>query len=524
MVDDLTSPGPSLSNLDPGWNERLVYQFGGGCRGGWYKQGDITGGVLDDKMLSKGFAVASASLNVYANNCNDLLSAETMMMVKEHFIESYGSPRYTIGRGCSGGAYQVHQIAENYPGLLDGILPECSFAEVGFATTHTLADARLLENYFHVSAGLEWNNEQRRIVSGFGSVGSLANLAAGAARIDPVPGRADGRASSEFDSIVPAEVRYEPMLRPTGARATIYDHTINAYGQDPVSGFARRPLDNVGIQYGLSALNSGAITAAQFLDLNERIGGFDNDANFSTERMVSDTIAMRNAYRTGRLLSGGGGLSAIPILDYDYFYTDLEPGGDIHMRFQHFVTRERLIEANGNADNHIMWSGGGNFSELASVPQRFNDIQRLSLSRMDEWLSNIAADTAAGTAREKTIRNKPADLVDGCFTRDAEQAFIPEPQFSGAQGSSQCNDLYPAFSSPRLVAGGPLANNIIKCQLKPVSLDDYTVSLTAEEQARLSTVFPQGVCDWTLPGVEQMVLDDTWLRFTDVGRFEALGD
>ena len=524
MVEDLTQPGPTLNEPNPGWTERLVYQFGGECRGGWYRQGDSTGGVLDDKMLSRGFAVASASLNKFGNNCNDLLAAETMMMVKEHFIETYGVPRYTIGRGCSAGSYQLHQIADNYPGLLDGILPECSFPDVGFATTHTLTDARLLENYFRNNAGLEWDNEQRRAASGFGSVGSLANLANGAARIDPVPNRADGRASSEFADVVPEEVRYDPLSRPAGARATIYDHTINAYGQDPATGFARRPLDNVGIQYGLLPMNSGAITVSQFLDLNERIGGFDNDANYITERTVSDSAAVSNAYRTGRLLSGGGGLSSIPILDFDFYYTDLEPGGDIHMRFQHFATRERLIAANGNADNHVMWSGGGNFAELAANPQRYNDVQRLSLGRMDDWLSNIAADTADGTPREKTIRNKPADLVDGCFTKDDARVFIEEDQFSGAQGSSACNDLYPAFASPRQVAGGPLANDIIKCQLKPATLDDYDVSLTAEEQTRLFDVFSQGVCDWTQSGVEQAELDGTWLKFTDVGQYEILPD
>ena len=29
-------------------------------------------------MLSRGFAVASNSLNVFANNCNDLLTSETL--------------------------------------------------------------------------------------------------------------------------------------------------------------------------------------------------------------------------------------------------------------------------------------------------------------------------------------------------------------------------------------------------------------------------------------------------------------
>jgi hypothetical protein len=54
---------------------------------------------------------------------------------------------------------------------------------------------------------------------------------------------------------------------------------VNVYGKDPATGFARRPFDNVGVQYGLDAFNAGIITFAQFSDLNSRIGGFDIDGN-----------------------------------------------------------------------------------------------------------------------------------------------------------------------------------------------------------------------------------------------------
>ena len=99
-----------------------------------------TGGVLDDNILKQGYAMASSSLNVFGNNCQDLTAAESMAMVKERFVETYGRPRYTIGWGCSGGSYQQHQIADNYPGLLDGILPGCSFPEVAFATVYSITD------------------------------------------------------------------------------------------------------------------------------------------------------------------------------------------------------------------------------------------------------------------------------------------------------------------------------------------------------------------------------------------------
>ena len=80
----------------------------------------------------------------------------------------------------------------------------------------------------------------------------------------------------------------------------MYDHAVNVYGRDPKTGFARRPLDNVGVQYGLAALNSGAITQEQFLDLNEKIGGFDDDGNMVAARTVADPVAIRAAYRSGR--------------------------------------------------------------------------------------------------------------------------------------------------------------------------------------------------------------------------------
>ncbi|MGE6737953.1 DUF6351 family protein, partial [Streptomyces sp. NPDC059900] len=54
---------PSPLRRTKSWNGRLVYTFGGGCSGG-HHQGAQTGGVLNDTFLSRGFAVASSTLNV----------------------------------------------------------------------------------------------------------------------------------------------------------------------------------------------------------------------------------------------------------------------------------------------------------------------------------------------------------------------------------------------------------------------------------------------------------------------------
>jgi hypothetical protein len=105
---------PSPLHQDTSWNGKLVYTFGGGCNAG-YHQGNKTGGVLDDLMLSQGYAVASSTLNVLDQNCDIPLSAEAAMMVKEHFIDTYGPVQYTIGWGGSGGSIQQREAVEPVP-------------------------------------------------------------------------------------------------------------------------------------------------------------------------------------------------------------------------------------------------------------------------------------------------------------------------------------------------------------------------------------------------------------------------
>src|SRR5258706_6008546 len=121
------------------WNGRLVYTFGGGVAAGYHQgrtigglngnRGNLEDGQLGDYPVAKGYALAGGSLNVFGTHANDVVSAETMMMVKEHFIEEFGVPRYTIGSGRSGGSMQQHMIANDYPGLLDAIVPTASFAD-----------------------------------------------------------------------------------------------------------------------------------------------------------------------------------------------------------------------------------------------------------------------------------------------------------------------------------------------------------------------------------------------------------
>jgi hypothetical protein len=497
LHNPVSDPAPSPFAPPPSWNRRLLYSFGGGCVGGWYKQGATLGvpgnpngaGIVTDSIVGKGYASVGASLNVFGNNCQDLTAAETMAMVKEHFIETFGPPLFTFGRGGSGGSYQQNQIASNYPGLLDGIIPSATFPDV-LATIQFLTDAQLLHRYF-TGDGAALSDEQKRAIAGVGELKTVAQTAPSARRI---------AAGGTCPSDLPAAVRYHPVDNPKGARCDVFDHTVNVYGRDPVTGFARRPVDNTGVQYGLSALRSGAISMDQFLDLNQKIGGHDNDGEMSAARSVADPEALRAAYATGRLTSGGGGMAHVPILD-SRGYLDLKPTGDIHLKYHSFSLRERLRRSNGSIANTVMLVHG------AKAPRGY---EAYTFAKMDEWLTNLvaAAPALADRSVDAIAKARPADLVDSCYSDSGERIVEPQTASGGA-----CNKLYPTFPSPHMLAGAPATNDVLKCSLKPVDPADYGVPVTPEQAARLKAIFPNGVCDWTRPGVEQRGLAGPWLSF-----------
>jgi hypothetical protein len=155
---------------------------------------------------------------------------------------------------------------------------------------------------------------------------------------------------------------------------------------------------------------------------------------------------------------------------------------------------ERLIDANGGAENHLLWRG--------------NNATRVPLTRafevMTRWVTAIKNDHSDISLRQKVIRNKPADAIDGCYDNSTPPQFIAEPQTWSSQPDSRCNTLWPSYSFTRKVAGGPLSGSILKCQLKPIDLRDYAISFTPEELRRLQRIFPNGVCDWSRRGVNQV--------------------
>jgi len=489
----------------PYWNGKLVYTHGGGCRAGWHRQGDRSGGVMRPGLFVQGYATVSSTLNVFGQNCNDLLASETHIMVKERFIEHYGVPEYTIATGASGGSYQSHQTADNYPGVFDGIIVAASFPDVTSATIFTVADARLLHHYFNTINPDAFSEAQQQAVAGFGSFGSIANLSRGAARLDPLFSEEATPESQGGELGLPElEVnRYSPD-NPTGLRATVYDHTVNVYGHLDGSQIALRPLDNVGVQYGLAALNEGSIDTEQFIALNRDIGGFDRDMNHVPERHRADSLARRRAIESGRILHGGAGLASTPVIDYRS-YTDHAENGDIHMIVHQFSTRQRLRTANGHADNHVMRVGGRwGFSDDAP------DLAGLFLA-MDDWLTGINADADVDRA-VSVVRNKPQTLNDACWDNTGEERVLIEEPLTYTS-SGRCGELYPAYSTPRHVAGAPLANDIVSCRLRALNPADYTVTFTPEQFLELRQIFSSGVCDWSVGDASGTPYQGTWQSF-----------
>jgi hypothetical protein len=415
-----------------------------------------------------------------------VLSREAAVMSKEHFIKTYGVPLYTVTEGCSGGSYGGIDLADAVPGLFDGAFIACTFPDpLGIAFSGS--DAHLLTHFFATHPS-DFTPEQQTAISGYKGQQAFFDAANQAERTDPLPGRADieGYTSAVWKPAVPADLRYNPVANPGGARPDIYDKARNIYGVDPATGYAQRPFDNVGVQYGLGALNDGTITPAQFVELNKGIGGYDQDANYVPGRVVGNPQAIERAYQSGLQISGKAGLSMIPVFDITGTYNE---DGKYHYQWFHFAMRARMQQTNGVVANHVMWRGN---------PVPFDKAWAVFI----QWEDAIAKDPAQTAALAKVVADKPAAAVDGCWS--SPTTFITERQSFSHQPDSQCNALFPSYAFPRYIAGGTLAADIIQCQLKPLKPEDYKVTFSPPEWADLERAFAGGACDWSKPGQHQV--------------------
>jgi hypothetical protein len=227
--------------------------------------------------------------------------------------------------------------------------------------------------------------------------------------------------------------------------------------------------------------------------------------------------AIEGAFESGLVFSGELPRQ-VPIIDARHY---LEHELDMHNAHQSFAVRERIRRAQGHVDNHAIWflDARPEVDEEATS-ELFEDGFRV----MDRWLRRIERDPAGdvGAAR-------PRAAADRCWSTDGNRSTRGDDVWSGAveliesgQGAwtdaaptevdgvpvGACAAQFPLYSTSRIVAGGPVTGDVYKCRTQPVAAAVATGlygdwSPTPEEVARLEATFPEGVCDYSQPGVGQ---------------------
>ncbi|MEU4454393.1 DUF6351 family protein [Nocardioides sp. NPDC023903] len=533
------------------WNNKLFIPHGGSCGvdhetgtaptadyAGTFNLGiPVVADALGDSptvALGRGFAMLSTALANTGHNCNVTSEAESLMMAKEHLVETYGDLRYTIGSGCSGGSIAQQTIANAYPGIYQGLVVTCSYPD-SLSPGLQFSDYHLLRKYFESSERLTdgkfWNPLQWAAVEGHLLPLNAVTADEGLFKQAVMPTHPCAGVSDQE--------RYDAKSNPGGVRCSIIDGAINVFGPRPESvwtpqekqigrGFAGSPLDNTGVQYGLEALRAGAITPEQFVDVNEKIGGLDIDVQPREQRSVADPAALINAYRSG-MVNTASNLSDVAIIDHG----GPDPGLAHDARWA-WAMRDRLTREQGHADNQVIWYG---VTPLIGDPSYSKE----ALLAMDRWLASVEADERDVPLADKVAQDRPGDLHDRCTQTQGisseDGLFLPvadplvddltggaldglngavnpvldsalnlvvDPVSDLVCGLGPVSDLVKTdFATPRIVAGDNNYSDNAKCQLKPLRrTDDYgAFGLNDEQWNRLEAAFPEGVCDYSKPGV-----------------------
>jgi hypothetical protein len=456
--------------------------------------------------------------------------------------------------GGSGGAIQQYVYAQNHPGLLDALVPQYSYPDMVTQTIH-VGDCELLEYFMDVVDGTnpKWRQPTyRQALQGLNVVDWPRNWSTGeitrfnglaqayqAFRVPLIDRHPDspllsgqGECRKGWQGLLPL------AMNPTftnvagldtlaqgvdGVEWTHWADLVNIYGTDE-DGYARVPWDNVGVQYGLRAFVDGVITAEEFVNLNAMVGGWratkdmvpegfpfttttptqDNFDPWSRRntlplegdvapRREGDVLAIERAHTSGMVFRGDVDL---PIIDWRHY---LEHELDMHNTHQSFAARQRMLDVDGDAGNHVVW-----FTDAR--PQTAYDQTPMAFEVIDEWMANIAANPAAGVAG-----NRPARAVDSCFATDGSLIASGDDVWSGILDdgpAGTCTSAFPTYTTSRMEAGAPIDGDVFKCETKALAaaLTDGTYGdrageFTVAQVERLERTFPSGVCDRSAPPI-----------------------
>ena len=290
---------------------------------------------MDETVLARGFATMSHALDNAGHNCNIATEAESLIMTKEHLIDTYGSARYTIGSGCSGGSLVQQQVANAYPGVYQGITPACSFTDA-WSSAMQYVDYQALRRYFENPGswgpGVAWAPSQMAAVEGHPDPANAITFTTA------IPSSGDPSRSCPG---VPADQVFDEKTNPKGVRCSLQDYMINVLGKRPQDGYAERPADNVGIEYGLKALAAGTITPTQFADLNSKLGGYDMNYNETKARIEATPVSIDHVYKSGAV-DQADNLDKVAIIDL----RGPDPGA-FHDVYRTYAMRARLQREHG---------------------------------------------------------------------------------------------------------------------------------------------------------------------------------
>jgi hypothetical protein len=229
----------------------------------------------------------------------------------------------------------------------------------------------------------------------------------------------------------------------------------------------------------LDALRSGAITPAEFVDLNTHVGGFDKNDDVQQARSKPNLLGLKRVYRTGAV-DEANHLNDVAIIDL----RGPDPGF-FHDVYRTYAMRDRLMKDFGTAANQVLWRG-----QAPIIGDQ--DFADQAVYAEDGWLARVNADHRDVPLATKIIQDKPGTVAARCT--DGDGTALP---------SEVCDETVAAYGTPRMGADAPQADDVLECQLKPLRVDDYPVSFTAAQLARLRAAFPGGVCDYSKKGVDQ---------------------
>ena len=529
------------------WNGRAMFHFLGGVAIG-HTQGRMDNRSMVPEVLGKGYAVLFSTGTRTNSHYNLQVGGETALMVKEHFVKRFGTPEYTVAIGGSGGGIQQYVYAQNHPGLLDGGVPQYSYPDMVTQTIH-VGDCELLEHYMDVtdSDNNLWTTTANR--SWLVGLNSTDDYPDPFAPYKPLFGYNTAPGMSEcipaWRGLTPlvmnphyGEARNQQLMQPPGIMDSVqwthYDDLRNIYGVDE-NGQPRTLYDNVGVQYGLQALNDGNITPAEFLKLNSQIGGWKHpkdmvqegvpfigepedaladpskfdpwsrrnmrlspDGTAPAPRTEGDLQAINAAYSSGMVFDGE---LNIPVIDWRHY---LEEVLDMHNSHQSFSGRQRIRNQMGHSDNQVIWFTDARPTDTSDPnrprPQDNFDQTWQALDVLHDWITNIRENSDQSIAD-----NKPAAAVDSCFETNGDIIAAGDNVWDGIldnDAPGACTQRFPTYTTSRMVAGGPIEGSIFKCTLKPVTtaISDGTYGSwmpDSDQTAELQAIFPQGVCDYS---------------------------